>query len=500
VGYEGTVGGGGMASRMATYAERHPLAARLEAASPSPELVAQLHALDPADCDDPALLEVVAGWERVLAWATARQARALEEMTHRVPGSQGEFVADDVAARLGITRRLGQSRVTLALGLAAHPQVADALAVGAIDPRKAEVLLADTEHLPGHVADEVLDGVLGEAPGRTVPQLRADLREAELALHPVAAAQRHEVARRERCVRMVPAPDAMAWVHAFLPAADAVTVMTGLDALAAPGRGTGGGVAGAAGAVDDPRTADQRRADALGEVLRRVLDAGVGPDGTPLAVRQHRRPHLHLTVSAAALASGDATGTAHLAGYGLVPLVAIGHLIAEADLHTVAVDPATGERLGDCVPVRRAGPVSRSTAGSAQPGSSGYRPMATVVRQVVDRDVTCRFPGCRVPSWRCDVDHVVPFDPDRPAGEQTVAANLQALCRHHHRLKTLGRWRVARDPVTGTTTWNAPTGRVYRRSPERVEPEPAEPPRREPRPTTPADVTRWAPSGGAPTR
>ena len=103
-------------------------------------------------------------------------------------------------------------------------------------------------------------------------------------------------------------------------------------------------------------------------------------------------------------------------------------------------------------------------------GTEGYRPSAELARAVVERDRTCRFPGCRVPAERCDLDHVEPFDPDRPARWQTVEHNLQALCRHHHRLKTDGGWYVSRDPVSGATLWRSPTGRVHVVAPEPVLP------------------------------
>lgn len=49
------------------------------------------------------------------------------------------------------------------------------------------------------------------------------------------------------------------------------------------------------------------------------------------------------------------------------------------------------------------------------------------------RDGTCRASGCMVPAERSDLDHQVPW----PVGT-TQAANLWALCRRHHRMKTHG--------------------------------------------------------------
>ena len=65
----------------------------------------------------------------------------------------------------------------------------------------------------------------------------------------------------------------------------------------------------------------------------------------------------------------------------------------------------------------------------------------------------CRFPFCETAASRCDLDHVTPFDQGGP----TSATNLQALCRHHHRAKTHGGFRVRMTP-DGVCTWLSPSG------------------------------------------
>src|SRR5690606_34777998 len=117
---------------------------------------------------------------------------------------------------------------------------------------------------------------------------------------------RHADARRHRRVELVPAADAMAWLSAYLPADDALAVHTTLTALAGEA------------APEDPRALDERRADALVDVCTRWLDAGTRPDGTTLATRQGRRPHLAVTASAATLLGlSDEPGELH--GYGPIP-------------------------------------------------------------------------------------------------------------------------------------------------------------------------------------
>ncbi len=85
---------------------------------------------------------------------------------------------------------------------------------------------------------------------------------------------------------------------------------------------------------------------------------------------------------------------------------------------------------------------------------NGHDPPDRMRDQVILRDPTCRFPGCQVDSRRCDLDHVIPYDPAGPPG-QTRPSNLVALCRRHHNAKTTGLWRYTRTP-DGGCAWTGP--------------------------------------------
>jgi hypothetical protein len=74
------------------------------------------------------------------------------------------------------------------------------------------------------------------------------------------------------------------------------------------------------------------------------------------------------------------------------------------------------------------------------------------------RDVQCVFPWCTRPARRCDHDHVIPHD----QGGATCSCNIAALCRHHHRLKTLTPWRYVM-PEPGVYVWTSPHGYVFLR-------------------------------------
>ncbi|MGH3642609.1 MAG: DUF222 domain-containing protein, partial [Mycobacterium sp.] len=93
------------------------------------------------------------------------------------------------------------------------------------------------------------------------------------------------------------------------------------------------------------------------------------------------------------------------------------------------------------------------------PPEPRYTPSKKLAEFVRCRDMTCRFPGCKEPATKCDVDHTIPW----PYGP-TCASNLKCLCRKHHLLKTF--W--AGDPgwrdqqlLDGTVIWTTPDGRTH---------------------------------------
>jgi CheY-like chemotaxis protein len=79
-----------------------------------------------------------------------------------------------------------------------------------------------------------------------------------------------------------------------------------------------------------------------------------------------------------------------------------------------------------------------------------------LLRALRVRDEHCRFPGCRQPVRRCDVDHTH----DAALGGQTEIHNLAHLCRRHHTLKHATDWQV-RQLGGGSLEWTSPTGLVY---------------------------------------
>ncbi|ROS75319.1 HNH endonuclease signature motif containing protein [Cellulomonas sp. PhB143] len=429
--------------------------------APGPELARRLAAGEVSGCSDEEVVDRIVAWQRLLSWATAAQAADVDELLGRRRGSRGaEFAVDEVAAALTTTRAVAARSVDLAVGLRVHPSVGAALSAGRICERRARVLIEAAPTVPVDERVRLVAALVGEAESLTAPRLRERARRAEIEHDPGAAQARREGEKRRRGVFYEPLPDAMARISAYLPAEDAQALYAAVDDLART-------------LPADARSADQRRADALLDQVCGTPDAGTDhrPDsGARRGAGVRGRARVLVTVPFTTLAGlDDAPG--HIAGYGPVPADVARQIAADATWQRLLTDPADG-RLLDA-------------------GSTTYRPARSLRAAVEARDVTCCFPGCRVPADRCDLDHIDPYEPGTGPGTepQTRASNLQALCRHHHRLKTHGEWTVSTRP-DGTTTWTAPTGHTYHRPPERYDhrphpdrgspTEPGQPPERAP--------------------
>ncbi len=638
----------------------------LEITPAGAHLAALLDELGTDDLLDEELIEVVAATERMKSWATARQAAAINELARRraMHHLERNELGVEVSARLAVTNTAAQAMVARAQNLEQAPEVFDALATGQIDSRRADVLIDATITLDHLRARGVHRAVLPGAGHLTWRQIETRAKRAVIEIDGPQAEQRHTKARKDRQVLVKADADAMAWLSAYLPADDAITIFTALDQIAgtqAPG---------------DDRTIGARRADALTDLAREILATGHTPDGNALPTRQGARPHLFITVAQSTL-DGDDDNAAQLGGYGPIPAAVARAIASQATSSTIATDPDTGTYTGGADPQRmspatghlpHAGPSDHDEpsnddrpsctgepgdngepgdGGDDEPGGNGeprdgdddrpgdhdddgggnggeprdgdddepdgdggtggrdagssqsvsaeverrsetvnppvpartepapadpsaepasptdpagpagpaepanptdpadltdrqagtvadvgvpsstdtapapvpvpvpvpglhsvegldlanpldlirwvsaqpadgrspvtllreelgiiaadsYAPSAELRRLILERDRTCQFPSCAMPSWRGEIDHIIAFDPTLPAWAQTTDLNLSARCKHHHQLKTRGLWTVHREPETGTSVWTSTaTGHTYRREPDK---------------------------------
>lgn len=96
-----------------------------------------------------------------------------------------------------------------------------------------------------------------------------------------------------------------------------------------------------------------------------------------------------------------------------------------------------------------------------------YTPTEGMRRFLRARDQQCRFPGCRRPVFRCELDH----NHDHAKGGRTSVDNLSHFCLTHHLLKHPDipdehRW-TARQLPDWSVEWTSPTGRTFTDPPRR---------------------------------
>jgi hypothetical protein len=177
--------------------------------APGVELATRLAEITPADLDDDYdVLEVVAAWDRQVAWSNAGQLAAVAEFTRRplsigltpdvARAKRGPLGSvrrsnpdDEIAARLSISSGSAGFRVGLAIELAGGlPATAAALAAGKIDVQKAHSIADGCRNLDPVTTTEVEAMVLARAGDQTNAQVKKAVRKAAIAADPVAAQKR----------------------------------------------------------------------------------------------------------------------------------------------------------------------------------------------------------------------------------------------------------------------------------------------------------------------
>jgi hypothetical protein len=154
----------------------------------------------------------------------------------------------------------------------------------------------------------------------------------------------------------------------------------------------------------DPRTKDQRRADAVRPLARleATLACRCGCDDCPAGTERRAVSEVVIHVLAEqATVEGTSDAPGYLPGFGIHPAESVRELAAAG----ATVKPLT----------------------LAAGAEKGYRPSASLIQFVRWRDLTCRFPGCDAPAERCDIDHSVPY----PYGP-THPSNNKLYCRTHN--------------------------------------------------------------------
>jgi Domain of unknown function (DUF222) len=426
----------------------------------------------------------VGGWARVEAAACARRLQAMVAVLDACQGADGSAereqwyldnwgaVCAEIGAAEQITSAAASNQLLVATMLRDRlPRVAAVFAEGFGSYRLMSTIVWRTALIKDPDALGTVDLALASALRQWEPM--SEVKTVAAIDHWVGAVDPHALRRsqsqaRSRCVEItIDDAEGLATLWGSLFAHDATALDGRLDAIAATV------------CEADPRTRDQRRADALGALAngaqglsclcgQKDCAAGAAEMPAPATVvyviANEDTLTEDTTVAAAQDAALDGEEPPHSSGKALRDMT-----LAEALQHPVPPG-FTATRPGVMIggPVLP-GPVLRRAALHAalrrvfHPGDAPpqprYRPSWRLADFVRCRDLTCRFPGCDEPATNCDVDHTIAY----PCGP-TQASNLKCLCRRHHLLKTFwggaGGWRDRQLP-DGTVVWLSPGGQTY---------------------------------------
>jgi hypothetical protein len=435
-----------------------------------------------------------AAWEACASWLAARSAAALvraagaEEVEFDV-GDGRQRIHDPAREELAHALRTSipamGNRIGAARALTSHPRLVTLVESAAISAWAGRLILDHVTDLGDQDADKVIEDVASRIHHRLATgrrpyhsgEVNRLARAARLRVCPETSKESRVRAFGTRRVIVHPGGNGMATLIADLAEVDAHRVHRRLTAIA-----SGLQADATADGTAEPRTRDQLRADILTDLLigphhdqdPPTPAVGSGPrsevrnsgpvdatsseatESDPRNVATPRsghpveasRPDIQVIVTLETLI-GLADDAAEVIGIGPIP-ADVARALAADGIWRAWVTDAAG--------------IVTST------GTRGYVPSASLARLVRAREPHCRFPGCRQPALRCDLDHAVPW----PRGA-TTAANLGPLCRRHHGLKTHTPWSLdlcaypdnsAEGGSGAGWQWRTPAGFVITDGPE----------------------------------
>lgn len=406
-------------------------------------------------------------------------------------GDETELTLRTVAAELGAAVHVNDHAMKTRL-LEAHQLVAQfpdvhlALASAEITKAHARVIvdagIVLAEHDRPDFVRRALELARVESPNRLRPMLAAVAE----ASHAVGIAERHREARKARCAWVTDDADGMSTLHAHLPSFLAHGILDRVDNLARTVRGAAATVVASGATLSRNATPSSGTTHSSGETLRGgehlsdrgalfCLDAPSNPGassaptnaaGVDAGSSPLRDARTLAQTRADVLADLLTTGTPTVAPDGAADIR--GHVSVTVPVLTLAGLTEAGAVVNGACPVDP--DTARMLAGAAagwdrvltHPVTGAvlavdrYTPTAELKRTLRVRDQHCRFPGCRMPARRSDIDHSTAY----ADGGATSADNLAHLCRHHHTVKHSAGWHI-RHHGAGVLEFTSPQGRRY---------------------------------------
>ena len=307
-----------------------------------------------------------------------------------------------------------QVRAKVAERIIEHPDSRAAHSAGRVNLSHLKIITSTVRNLPEadrDTAEEILLRAAEHVDPNTLARLARELEAT------VAPDREEERAKRRYASRYLTVASTFAgMVHltGLLDAETGAAVQAALTSLTAPQ------------GEDDPRSAGQRRADALGMLARHALASEQLPEVNG------SKPLIQITIDWDTLHTGIGTGRIGSPG------------------HDLPLDVDTIRRLAcdaTILPVILGGPSGVLDIGRA----SKTWPLA-IRRAAALRDHGCTFPGCRAPIVFCELHHIQHWIDLGP----TSLFNATHLCVRHHQIVHNKGWTVTRHP-DGTLTFTDPT-------------------------------------------
>lgn len=454
-------------------------AALLDGMPVGPALAALLASLDAGLMAPDTQLAFAAATERLAAWVQSLQNTSLlayagtsPRLTRYDVDGRAEELVDvrrsHLARRMLWSEPMAHQRLTVARTLhASLPQCAAALAQGRVSGLRAAALAESASALTSRI-DAVLEATTNGpdrdalvaaratlllafesktvpyATGHDLSRTRARARAVVASLDPEGLAWRRARAARDlTTVTLRHDEDCLSTLQATMPSELAIECLRAID-----------GVADDRARIDQGLPAGVRRAHAMHGLLtgtiangwsteasrddtqgrdRRTDDAPSASNGDESRGRRGRRSaHLNVTIELATLLALR-SGAAHIEGAGPIP-----------------ADVARSLTEGSGASIRWL--ITDDTGAVIDISPRRYRISRGLRDLIAARDSTCVEPHCSVPTERCEIDHVIPFN----RGGASTPDNLQPRCKRHHQLKTHGEAL----PETGAAATSAPLPRL----------------------------------------
>jgi hypothetical protein len=424
-------------------------------------------------------VDAVIQTDRVIAAATAWRAEQIDHARRwsqisipvttsagMTPWSQAETarrtLVSELACALRLPERTTQNLVAESEMLVQQlPATLEALRTGDLSYRHAQVVIDHARSLPEKLRSEFELTVLPFARTHTVAKLDRKARATRERMDPATIAERHAKCRDDRRLEFEPARDGMAWLHHYLPAADALAIYNRATDIGTAMQGR-----------NEPRTLAQLRSDAATDLL---LDGEV-PGRGEFSIR----PWVAVTVPVLTLLGlggehGDVRGENDGKDDGEDDRVRLDGRLARQHSEPATldgygpIDDDTARRLAGAAPSFLRILTHPETGAVLSVGRDRYTVPADLRAWLRVRDGTCRKPGCGRTAARCDLDHTEEWQHHG----QTAHDNLTHLCRAHHAEKHHTGWQL-KHVGDGVIEWTSPGGRNYLSEPaNRIRPAPA---------------------------